>query len=359
MNVVATFDPSITTTGTFTVPQAQGKMVIWNESNISLQLSFQNGHTAYVAAWTGMLFCGPWGGSTVTWSHQAILSSSSPPISQVIVEVYAISEPVPGTFPMALVRQSNVGNPGGVAVSSISSLSNTGNAPGTNVINVQPSDAAASTWTADNSGNFTVKGDNAGVLTTLIQLIAGASPGVKLAAATILTEVLGNLQVDGTTSLDNGLIVTDGVGDMTFANNNGIQGKDGGGTVRALLYVSGGDSTILQAAGADSITFRDRQGSTNRVSIDSTGLNLLANTINLLTGSLSRISRFTGTSAVGKVTVNHGLGAIPDLCEAFFIVGSTPSPHTIACNHATLTGTTVDVWCDVGGIGFEGFAIKF
>lgn len=82
-------------------------------------------------------------------------------------------------------------------------LINDGNAPLTTIIEATPSDAASSTWKADNSGNLTVKGDNAGALTTLLQLIAGASPAVQLGASSFNTEVLGGLQVDANQIIPN------------------------------------------------------------------------------------------------------------------------------------------------------------
>ncbi len=118
MNVVAQFDPSTLSSDTFTVPTsaANGKMVIYNESNISLQLTFQSGDTAYVPAWMAMIYPSPPGNVNITWAVHTVLNSSSPPLSLVIVEIYSQGEFVPGTFPLTLVRQSNVGNSVGTIV---------------------------------------------------------------------------------------------------------------------------------------------------------------------------------------------------------------------------------------------------
>ena len=112
MNVVAQFNPATLTRDTFIVPNssANGSMIIWNESPISLQLSFQNGDTAYVPAWMGMRYPAQPGSDTITWDQHSILASSAPPLSMVIVEVYDKGECVPGTFPVSLLRQHNVGN---------------------------------------------------------------------------------------------------------------------------------------------------------------------------------------------------------------------------------------------------------
>ncbi len=118
MNVVAQFDPSVLTSDIFVVPSsaANGKIVIYNESNISLTLSFQDGGTAYVPAWMAMLYPTPPGTVNITWVQHTILNSSNPPLSMVIVETYAQGEFVPGTFPLTLSRQSNVGNSVGTIV---------------------------------------------------------------------------------------------------------------------------------------------------------------------------------------------------------------------------------------------------
>ena len=118
MNVVVVFNPAVLTTDQFVVPSsaANGKMVIYNESNISLTLSFQDGGTAYVPAWMAMLYPTPPGSVNVTWAQHTILNSSNPPLSSVVVEIYAQGEFVPGTFPLTLSRQSNVGNSVGTIV---------------------------------------------------------------------------------------------------------------------------------------------------------------------------------------------------------------------------------------------------
>lgn len=314
MNVVATFDPSITTTGTFTVPQAQGKMVVWNESNISQQFSFQNGHTAYVAAWTGVLFCGPWGGSTVTWSHQAILSSSSPPISQVVVEVYAVGEPVPGTFPMALTRQANIGNQVNTVGGSATNVQNDNNAAGTSVVEATVLGDASSAVSLTNQGHLAL-GTNANNGTLAI------------------TGLHGNVSVDA-----NGALTVD------FHINCNLVIAEASNDF--AVHVGAGQRTVDTINGVD--TF----------SVSSSGPNLLAGTLSLLHGSVSRISKFTGMSANGKVTVNHGLGATPDIVLVNFDLSSQPVAATIGASTASYTSTQVDIWATAAA-NFIALAIKF
>lgn len=75
-------------------------------------------------------------------------------------------------------------------------------------------------------------------------------------------------------------------------------------------------------------------------------------------GSIRRIAKFTGTSIVGKVTVNHGLSAAPDIVLVNYNVTGTPSAATIAPNMATLTSTQVDIWASLAA-PFVGLAIAF
>ncbi len=112
MNIVAEFNPATLASDMFTVPtsSASGKMVIWNESSISLQLTFQNGNTTYVPAWVGTIYPSPPGNVNVTWEQHSVLVSSNPPLSMVVIELYDSGECVPERFPIGLFRQHNIGN---------------------------------------------------------------------------------------------------------------------------------------------------------------------------------------------------------------------------------------------------------
>ena len=111
MIIVTTFNPASVPSDTFSVPSSPGgKLLIYNESNISLQLNFQNGDTAYLPAWVGMLFPALSGSMTIAWLHYAVLNSQQAPLQLVIVELFACGETIPGVYPVALHRQTNVGN---------------------------------------------------------------------------------------------------------------------------------------------------------------------------------------------------------------------------------------------------------
>ena len=196
-------------------------------------------------------------------------------------------------------------------------ISNTGNAPLSNWLAVMPNDALANTFTADTSGNLTVKSDNVGVLTTLLQLIAGASPAVKLAAAAVLTEVLGTLQVDQSADFDSTLNAD---GAVTFGSTLTVtsdtllsNGKLGTAATGDIIDASGADTSLkvrgatnaihLQApAGTDVATFAYNQITFNQ------GLQMAnGHIIQFNIGQIKDLNNGTANSG----TINHGLTGTP------------------------------------------------
>src|SRR5712691_9167779 len=114
MNILTNFDPSASTSGTFNMKftGTRGKILVFNESNINLKLVFANSWTTYVPAWMAVQYCmNGLSSPIVTWSQFSVLSAASAPISQVVVEGFDPDEIVPGVYPAALVRQTNIGNP--------------------------------------------------------------------------------------------------------------------------------------------------------------------------------------------------------------------------------------------------------
>lgn len=206
--------PSVPINGQATTTQISAfpdtrSIVIYNESQYFLQVTLVGSGTYGLAAYTAdafPVFSGFTGTINVMPTQYITVESGTPPASIMFVQAYGVNEQVskllannqPTGYPLNLSRLQNIGN-GSQVAGNASSLVNTGNPVNTSIISVTPSDAASPTWSADNEGNVTIKGNNAGTLTTLLQLIAGASPEVILAASGILTELLGNLQVNGTT----------------------------------------------------------------------------------------------------------------------------------------------------------------
>jgi len=231
MQVVATFDPSLATTGTIIIPRSSsvGKIVFYNESNIALILSFQNGDTAYVPAWTGTIYCGNFGGQMVTWLQHSTLVSTVTPASVVIVETYLSHECVLNIFPAALARQTNVGNSITTAVVGTSTLVNDGNAAGTQFIEATVSGDSASAVTLTNDGIFT--------------LGTAAHPGsVSFDNATITSNGAGTLtaaHISSTTPLDS-LGSLPGASGVTTRFGTGLHGSTDAGFESATFAVMGG-----------------------------------------------------------------------------------------------------------------------
>lgn len=148
-SIVAQFDPGTSTSASFTAPQsaANGALVFWNESMFSLTLTFADGTNMYLPAWYHRHRCGPTGSVNIQWEVHTTLVSSSPPLSEMIVEAYAQGEQFPQDGP--LVRQTNGDTTavGGIATSVL----NSGNPAGTNVVTGVPfGDLSAATLINNN-----------------------------------------------------------------------------------------------------------------------------------------------------------------------------------------------------------------
>lgn len=288
MRIVAQFDPSTETKTTFYggFTNGQGKIVVYNQSPNNLQLAW-DAFSTYCPAWTAMLYCISSSTVNLNWVIQTTLTNAAaPPISQVTVEAFDPGETVMGTYPASLMHQTSIGNNVGTTVTATNAISNTTNAPLSNWLAVQPTDALTNTFTGDTSGNLTVKSDNTGTLTTLLQLIAGASPGVKLAAAAVLTEVLGTLQVDGAADFDSTVQID---GTLSINSTQGI--------IQAINSTSGGRIQIQNNAGGVIAQF------------DSGGITMGIGNVNFFEGAIARESRFTGTTTG---TYTHNMTAAPN-----------------------------------------------
>lgn len=200
-DIVAEFNPATAPRTTFTVPQsaASGALVFWNESNISLNLTLQNGTRFYLPAWYNKHLCGYSGNVNIAWDIRTVLASGPPPTSEVIVEAYAHGEHFPADG--ALVRQAN-GDTNSVTTQN--TLVNDGAAAGTSIIEAKQTTSSGSNVAVDNSGNLTIAegGVTPIALTPLLKTIAGT--GVQLGNGLRLTEILGALQADGNLTFNSG-----------------------------------------------------------------------------------------------------------------------------------------------------------
>ncbi len=187
MQIAGTFDPSVGTSGTFTVAQSagNGRLVLYNESNISLLLKFQNGSSAYLPAWVANIYAGNFGGQKLLWSQSQVLTSDAPPLSFVLAEVYGEKECVHNTFPCQLPRQAKVGN-----------------VITTNVV------AATSIVNDNNPG-----------LTSILEATVAGDPAACVRLTNDGQLSIGTNFNPGSVAFDNNKIASDGFGDFTVVGN--------------------------------------------------------------------------------------------------------------------------------------------
>ena len=179
MQIVTTFNPTNASSGSFTFAQsaANGKMVVYNESSIGIRLTFQNGYSSYVPAWVAQIYCGDFGGATVTWSQEVILDSASSPLAIVVIEAYSSQEHVLNMYPFGLPRQTNIGNS---LVTGVATLNNDGNPANTQFIEATVAGDSASAVSLTNNG--------------ILLLGTTANPGhVSFDNAKVTTDGLGNI----------------------------------------------------------------------------------------------------------------------------------------------------------------------
>lgn len=193
------------------------QLVLYNSSLVCFKLTFADQTTDIIPPSWAKSFKKPNAIGTV--QYQPIFTITAEPGAQPVSicygSIYETNEQIDDlNVPLQYIY--NIGNSGGIPVTN-NTLFNTGNNPGTTVVSIQPSDATSPTVTIDNSGNITVYSDNAGILTLLLKLIAGANPAIQIGASTVDTEILGQL---------------------VFDNNNGLKWKDTSGVSHTIMFLS-------------------------------------------------------------------------------------------------------------------------
>lgn len=298
-NIVTIFNPATSQETSFTAPQAaaNGALVFFNESNISLDLTFANGDTMYLPAWYHRHKCGASGSVTIQWDVHQTLSSSSPPISEIIVEAFRQGEAFPADGP--LVRQSNIGNQLPLS-SSTQAVINDGNAANTTILEA------------------TVAGDT--------------GSAVKLTNNAVF--ILGD-------ATNPGSLTTVGV-----ATLNSTEFPTG---------TPGNETHIVNTAGSD-IVLQSPLG--NEIGRFANNGNIkVASALQLVTGLIRAIS-FFGPLNVTTVTANfaHGLGVVPDIV-LLQVSGGVSTVRTCMVNYSTLSSTGMDL---TGNASFSvyGIALK-
>lgn len=161
-------------------------------------------------------------------------------------------------------------------------------------------------------------------------------------AATIIdnagNETLGSHQENGSLTVKgrdlNSIIVT----------NDSVTAEDSNGHALAILSQTG-----LQT--------QDTGGNVNFTASPGGDVSMVGD-LSFIVGSLSRVSKFTGSFASATTTTfAHGLGVIPDII-LITITGSTTTQQMVKYNSATMTTTNADLTSDAA-CSFVALAIKF
>lgn len=329
----------------------------------------------------------------------------------VLITVYDANEPLPqGHWPVSIPFQTVQGSS---TVTQANSVVNDGNSPGTTFISAQPSDVVGvnPTVTINNDGSILISGDNAGVLTQLLKLVAGASPEVILAASNVLTllqgtfqtrqyagiqaspqsnialqvetnsasqsgvvifpnnatptakllsilnnvfahvfdvDYLGNITVSGASSLDNGNIATNGSGQLNFLAPGEVSPGQ-------CIYVDTGGQlhiTGLSSTGAfpNHISLDDSVGS-QQAFVDTSAFHV-SNKLTLPSGSIIAV-KFGHATGINGVVVTHGLGRTP---AAIAILPDIAQPGSATTGVGNVGSTTFEGTCGAG-TGFYWIAI--
>lgn len=338
MRLVATFDPSITeqtprgTGGSFNIGQSGNVgFVITNDSIYGILLYLSNGSNIYIPAWMVYAVCTTIPSSEIFWVQQNSLSSSTPPISVVTVELYAKGEHPSGTYPTSLNRHY-IGNVIPVSTA-MEFLQNETNPVGTLIIDVGT--VANNNLINIYNDHFILKVLQSGTPHTVLQGNTSGDP-LEIGQAGDNTSILGDLTVDGTTfisttnvygnlSMQSSTIIAL-LGGYVQANNAvpALKIKDSAATVRTFLESESNDHlNIWLLSNSRSLRIKDASGST-LMFFQSDGIHLQ---------STSQAYHFPGAGSLTAVSHFSGVGS------GTFATGIT-NPTGIAFNPCTSSGSS-------------------
>lgn len=157
MQFVGSFDPSSAINGQMTIGTVDpnSKVLLYNLSIVSILLNFEDGSTdilhAGEAKWWQLNAPTP----SLAWKQYAVLNAQPGPISTVTITTYDGDEEIVGTYPMSLIYILNLGNAIPLSTSA-TSITNSGNTAGTNVITAQVSGDGNNAVILTNDGQLTL-----------------------------------------------------------------------------------------------------------------------------------------------------------------------------------------------------------
>lgn len=275
-----------------------GAVVLYNESPNLVRVTWA-GSSRWLPAWSGDVFYvnqAPGFTGSFVLTAQSISSASNAPSTVIVGIAYAPGEPIPGTYPVALMRQTNVGN-STLPTTAAQSVINDGNAAGATVVEATQSGQTTSSLNLENNGAALLAPVSNGVLLSALVVTPGdastaatgsfgdsANPtnwalhgvadqvppagiqtgtlpaGVTVPAANISGSIPsatdatnltgGTLTATGAASLDSGVITTDGAGNMGILGTTGLTLRNNTGRgIRMMVGFSGTGSGTFSHGG--------------------------------------------------------------------------------------------------------------
>lgn len=311
---ITSFDPTASLAGgkiPLGAADAGARILFYNESFYNIKIDFLNGNVDLLHAWEARWWRLDGDTKELDWTIDSTLSAAGSPISLVMGSLYGANEELPGTYPVSLFRQANIGNTVTTAVGSANSVFNDNNGAGQTVVESTELNSPASNVFIDNQGNAYFAQYAAAAYTKLFQVIAGASagnPSIKMLAAGLLAEILGDLQVDGNLKFN--------------TNGDGIYFQESaGGSLNLALYYDNLEAINLIAGRASQgahLNFKNSAGQlfqilggstaqgcpvwnspavqipTNNATISLTGANIRCNPAAAVTGLVMQAGTITG-----------------------------------------------------------------
>jgi hypothetical protein len=280
-----------------------GKVLIYNESGSGLLITFltsQSGFYLPAGGWQPV----PIQAGETGYKWTVIYNLPAPPVTQLLTTYYYPGEVIP---PQPTLGNSPIGIGGTVTTSSVQTLSNEGNSSLSLVIDIgQVGHTQLITINNDGSAIWSVL--RGGIAHTVLQIEASGNP-LLLGQAGDTVEAVSQFTFDALAQFN---ILSPPLG--------------------------------------------------NIAKIDAGGITLQAGSINLLTGTITRMvidGPFTIHPA--GTTVNHSLGAVPDFVFPISDTGNATSASLYGVNFGTMSSTQVTLYCsnDNGGSGTRTWIMSF
>ena len=344
--------PPITISGTPLTTQVNGypdsqSIIIYNESQYFLQVSFVGSGVGTLAAYTADAFqlnSGFTGSIVFNPSQYLTVISNTAPSNVVFVQTYGANEALTrniqnnvGTgYPISLNRLQNIGNVVNNVGGTASAVQNDGNAVGTTFIEATPTGDGASAVNLLNNGVLTLGS-------------ISRQGKITLTDSTGATYQLVPTQETMTNASSVVVYQVQSNGTLICGNGN-----------TEILSDPSNETKIANLAGSD-IIFQSALG-VEVGRIVNNGRYKTPTGITLPIGGISRISNFSGGVNLGATVFNHGLGVVPDIVLVCWnLTGNPGTGHTLCVDMTTATSTQITVRSDVANSanGIVGLAIKF